>query len=158
MSVQYYDTATPHAHPFDVDDAPTNTPAQLSAEICARLVEWGEGTSKGEVLAWMMQVVAIAKVNPHAAFLYLSWGSGNVDAITRSFADLGADACLPKQGVHSNTARALRDLSSVNPELGAAMTSLYRLHRPEAGDNNGRRVAMRAREAEGVAENIFQVS
>ena len=152
MSVQYYDTATPHAHPFDVDDAPTNTPAQLSAEICARLVEWGEGTSKGEVLAWMMQVVSIAKVNPHSAFLYLAWGSGNVDAIARSFTDLGADACLPRQGAHNNTARALKDLSSVNPQLGAAMLELYRLHRPEAGDGNGKRVAMRAREADEATE------
>lgn len=138
-------------HPVDVDPTPEVTPAALCGEIAARLIEWGEVSSKAQATAWLVQLVQIAKVSPAALWLYLQWQTGDTAAIARSFQLLGEDSSLPKQAVHQTTATALRKLREVCPELSEAMTDLYLGHRPESG-NRGPRVKSEAQSVADVAD------
>jgi hypothetical protein len=140
-------------HPADVDPTPEVTTPQIVAEICARLIEWGEVASKAEATAWLITCVQLAKESPNAMWLYVTWQTGDASAIAKSFAALGAEAALDKQGVHQATTKALDRMGEVVPELAQAMRELYALHRCESGERNNKRRAMRARE-EIEAESI----
>jgi hypothetical protein len=142
-------------HPVDVDPTPEVTPAALCGEIAARLIEWGEVGSRAQALAWLVQLVQIAKVSPNALWLYLSYQTGDTAAISRSFQMLGEDSSLPKQAVHQNTVKALEKLRDVCPELAEALTDLYVSHRPESGNIRAKVKSAAQKVADVAAENIL---
>ena len=120
------------------EDVPTTAPTQaLAAEICERLVEWAEAEG-GAMLRpgdWMMRVGKLYSESPLGFWLYVTAQTGNAVTIAKSFEQLGAEACSPKQAVHQNTMRALEKIDGIFPGLGEALRELARHHRRGAGDN-----------------------
>jgi hypothetical protein len=118
--------------PIEPDPAPTNTPTALAAEICARLIEWGEVASRGQVCDWLNRLRHLYDADPAAMWLYVTWQTGDSARIAESFEERGAKVALDKQGVHQSTAKGFAAIGKVAPELAKAMRETFEAHAPEA--------------------------
>ena len=118
--------------PIEPECTPTNTPAALAAEICARLIEWGEGASRGQVCDWLNRLRHLYDADPAAMWLYVTWQTGDSARIAESVEERGAKVALDKQGVHQATAKGFAAIRRVAPELAEAMRETFEAHAPEA--------------------------
>jgi hypothetical protein len=130
----FYRTESPHfVHPNEETEEPPRT-SELVCEISARLIEWRDATGGAQsrkVSQWLSTVVALYRADPRAMWLYLSWQTGNMQEIARSFEDKGTAAALPRQAVQQATAQAMVAIAKVSPELAASMREIYSALIPE---------------------------
>ena len=118
--------------PIKHEGTPPDDSAALAAEICARLIEWGEGASRGRVTDWLNRLCDLYKADPAAMWLYIAWQTGDSVRIAESFEERGERVALDKQGVHQATAKAFAAIKRVSPELAKAMRETFEAHAPEA--------------------------
>jgi hypothetical protein len=118
--------------PIEHEGTPPDDSAAIAAEICARLLEWGEGASRGRVTDWLHRLCDLYRADPAALWLYVAWQTGNPVLIAESFEERGAKVALDKQGVHQATTKAFAAIRRVAPELAKAMRETFEAHAPEA--------------------------
>lgn len=108
------------------------SPAQLAAEIAARLVEWAEIASQSAVSDWLKRLALIHRADPPALWLYLAWQTGDSARIAASFEEQGDRDAKSRQAVQQQAERAFAALKRVAPELAQAMRETFEAHAPEA--------------------------
>ena len=118
--------------PIEQEGTPPDNSAAIAAELCARLIEWGEGASRGRVEAWLHRLCDLYRADPAALWLYVAWQTGDSVRIAESFEERGERVALDKQGVHQATAKAFAAIKRVAPELAKAMRETFEAHAPEA--------------------------
>jgi hypothetical protein len=120
------------AYPNNGDTPPNYPPAQIAAEICARLLEWRDSTSQVAVSRWLLRLSSLHMADPNALWLYIAWQTGDTAEIAKSFDDRGRESGTSRQCAEQITSRAMDSLARLAPELAVAMRETFQAHSPEA--------------------------
>ena len=96
----------------------------LSAEICARLVEWSTLESEHRVELFLSRLVTLKRDYPQALWIVLHIMSGDVSEITRSYSSIGKDKGRSKQAVQQEFERSLAAIRIHFPEVADAIIQL----------------------------------
>jgi hypothetical protein len=100
----------------------------IICEICERLVEWSEITTREHVRSWLSRIATMAGDSecPNAVWLYLRLSTGDLSQLTASFAELGSARHMSKQAEQQESERAMRVIVRQLPHLADAMRELQR--------------------------------
>ena len=109
--------------------------AQLSSEIMERLVEMHE-IKIGRAADLCRRLGTLADMSPTMFLITLRLGSGNVDAVRRSFSEMAEHRGLTRQALHFEWSQEVDKVRVVFPELAQLMAD-YRqsTDEPERGDS-----------------------
>jgi hypothetical protein len=108
--------------------------AQLSCEIMERLVEMHE-IKIGRAADFCRRLGTLSDMSPTMFLITLRLGSGNVDAVRRSFSEMAEHRGLTRQALHFEWSQEVDKVRMVFPELAQLMAD-YRqsTDEPERGD------------------------
>lgn len=97
-----------------------NDSAKLTSEIFERLVELDECEVRSAA-DLCRRLATLADVSPTMFMATLRFGSGDVGAVTQSFADMARSTGRTRQALHHEFKRELEKVQLVFPQLAALM-------------------------------------
>lgn len=111
-----------------VSDSPheleRGTEAAIAGEIAERILEYRDEVSASRAMSFIQKLAAISTINKDAFWMLLHLLSGDLNAITESYASQGKSEALDKQAVQQRTERALSALQKHYPECAVAIIQL----------------------------------
>lgn len=98
--------------------------AAIAGEIARRFLEMREATSGYRAVMLISKLHALSQIHPEALWLVMSLLTGDLNEITRSYADMGKERGKSKQGVEQERSRALEGIERHFPGLAHAVIEL----------------------------------